>query len=209
MTTNYEYMVIAPSHMCPRRIQNNGASSMFDNCLIHQIDGLANWSGDIPLWISTAHELNLHVFWMISDWSFNNKDIFDLQKLNCDDLFLPGKRGSPGNIVKELRNKENTKFLVNHTLKIIDKLISDFPNIKLIFWCLYTRTKLHKSDMYDEYGYDEMCQRYPNNYVDIDLYLHSENITFDKCVVDNGGHPSYQGYSILKKIFSTYENIIE
>ena len=46
-----------------------------------------------------------------------------------------------------------------------------------------------------------MCKRYPNNYVDIDLYLHSEN-TFDKCVVDNGGHPSYQGYSILKKIFN-------
>lgn len=202
MTTNYESMIIAPSHMCPHRRKMNNACVMFDNCLIHQIDGLANWSGDIPLWLSTAHELNLPVFWMISDWSFNNKDIFDLQKLNSDELFLPGKRGSAGNIVKELRNKENTKFLVNHTLKILDKLISDFPNVKLIFWCLYTRTKLYQSNMYHEYGYDEMCKRYSNNYVDIDLYLHSENITFDQCVVDVGGHPSYQGYSILKKMFT-------
>lgn len=200
--TNHCNMVIAPSHMNKDRINKNRANEMFENCLIHQTEGLANWSGDIPIWMTYARDKKLSVFWMISDWSFNNKDIFDLQKLNSDELFLPGKRGCGGNIVNELRTTENTKFLVNHTLKIIDKLIFDFPNVKLIFWCLYTRTKLHKSDMYDKYGYDEMCERYPNNYVDIDWYLKKNKVTFDKCVVDSGGHPNQQGYFILKNIFN-------
>jgi hypothetical protein len=61
MTTNYEYMVIAPSHMCPRRIQNNGASSMFDNCLIHQIDGLARFKvGLVSFFFIKKYYLSLY-----------------------------------------------------------------------------------------------------------------------------------------------------
>jgi len=202
MTTNCKYVVIAPSHMLQYRLETQSACSLFDNALIHAREGLANWSASIPTWMTRAYELNLPIFWMVSDWSFNNKDIFDLQKLGPTELFLPGERGHGGNIVRELRTKRNTSFLVNHTLDIIDIIIQTFPHVRLIFWCLYARTKIKNSNMYDVCGYDMMRQRYPHHCVDIDWYLKREKTTFDRCIIDDGGHPNYNGYSILNKIFA-------
>jgi hypothetical protein len=56
--------------------------------------------------------------------------------------------------------------------------------------------------MYDVCGYDMMRQRYPHHCVDIDWYLKREKTTFDRCIIDDGGHPNYNGYSILNKIFA-------
>jgi len=201
--SNFKCMVISPSHLMQYRIKAQLACSLFENVLIHAREGLANWSAIIPIWMSRANEIKIPIFWMVSDWSFNNEDIFDLKKLGPNELFLPGERGQSGNIVKELRTTENTEFLVKHTLDIIDHIIQKFPHVRLIFWCLYARTKIRKSNTYDAaYGYDAMRQRYHNNCVDIDMYLKSENTTFDKSIIDDGGHPNHKGYSILRNIFA-------
>jgi hypothetical protein len=202
-------MVISPSHMLQYRIKAQFACSLFDNVLIHAQEGLANWSAIILIWMSRAIELNLPIFWLVSDWSFNNEDIFDLQKLGPNELFLPCKRGYPGNIVEKLRTRENTSFLVTHTLKIIDHIIQKFPHVRLIFWCLYTRTKIRKSAMYDVYGYDAMRERYPYNCVDIEMYLNREKTTFDRCIIDEGGHPNHKGYTILNKIFACESSLVK
>ena len=79
---------------------------------------------------------------MVSDWSLGNNDLFQLKALDRNQVFLPGVRGNC--IMKELRTTEHSQFLAEHTMKIIDHLTCTYPNIKLIFWCLYTRTKHYK-----------------------------------------------------------------
>lgn len=195
------YGVVAPSHMTYENLRNMNSEENFENTLTYSIDGLANWSESIPLWIRSITELQLPVIWMVSDWSFNNVDIYELAKLKENQLFLPGARGTKNNITPELRTVENARFLVQHTLRVIDYIISEFPNIKLVFWCLYMRTKCRKSVTYPEdCGYDAMRRRYPRNAVDIDSYLRN-GVSFEDCISDEGGHPNSFGYSLLREIF--------
>ena len=143
---NYKYGVIAPSHMATDQLLLQKSDVLFEDVLIYSIHGLANWSQIIPVWIKSITENNLPAIWMVSDVFLNNKDIHKLQKMEEGKLFLPGARGQSGNIVHELRTIDNCIFLSNHTMKVIDNLISIFPEIKLCFWCLYMRTKCRSSD---------------------------------------------------------------
>ena len=178
------------------------ADNLFESVRIYSINGLANWSHSIALWIEEIIKKDLPVIWMVSDVFLNNKDIDELRKLDEGRLFLPGARGEPYNIDQKLRTIENCRFLSNHTTKVIDHLISRFPQIKLCFWCLYMRTKCRTSTTYPiECQYETMRARYSNNTIDMDWYLQRAGMRFEDCVKDEGGHPNRIGYLLLREMF--------
>lgn len=199
----YKYGVIAPSHMATDSLLLQKSDVLFEDVLICSIHGLANWSQGIALWIKIMTENNLPVIWIVSDVFLNNKDIHELREMDEGKLFLPGTRGEPNNIVRELRTIDNCRFLSNHTTKVIDYLISIFPEIKLCFWCLYMRTKCRSSDTYPiDHKYEAMRLRYPKNTIDIDWYLQRAGIRFEDCINDEGGHPNRIGYLLLREMFA-------
>lgn len=199
----YKYGVVAPSHMATDLLLLQKSDVLFEDVLIYNIHGLANWSQSIPVWIKSITENNLPAIWMVSDVFFNNKDIHKLREMEEGKLFLPGARGEPKNIVSELRTIDNCRFLSNHTMKVIDYLISIFPEIKLCFWCLYMRTKCRSSDTYPiDHNYEAMRLRYPKNTIDIDWYLQRAGIRFEDCIKDEGGHPNRIGYLLLREMFA-------
>lgn len=199
----YKYGVIASSHMATDSLLLQKSDVLFEDVLIYSIHGLANWSQSIPVWIKSITENNLPAIWMVSDVFFNNKDIHKLREMDEGKLFLPGTRGEPNNIVRELRTIDYCRFLSNHTTKVIDYLISIFPEIKLCFWCLYMRTKCRSSDTYPiDHKYEAMRLRYPKNTIDIDWYLQRAGIRFEDCIKDEGGHPNRIGYLLLREMFA-------
>jgi hypothetical protein len=97
--------------------------------------------------------------------------------------------------------KHHIELLGNHSLKVIDVIISKFPNIKLIFWCLYKRTKANKNSSYPKYlFYDVIKERYKNNILDIDLFTTPE--AFNLKILDEGGHPNKEGFILLDNIIN-------
>lgn len=198
-----KYGLVAPSHFAPDSLWKGMAENLFESVRIYSIHGLANWSHGIALWIEEIIKKDLPVIWMVSDVFLNNKDIHELRKMDDGQLFLPGVRGQPDNIDQALRTIENCRFLSNHTTKVIDHLISRFPQIKLCFWCLYMRTKYRSSITYPiECQYEAMRTRYSNNIIDIDWYLQRYGVKFEDCVRDEGGHPNRIGYDLLMEMFA-------
>jgi len=199
ITNHHNSCIIGPSHMLESNISKQGARKLFKDYNIFAQAGLANWSDIIPKYVKEAHKKNLEITWVVSNYLFNNDDINLIKELPTGNLFLPGARGSPGNICQGLMETEHVVCLASHTIEILDYIVEHFPKIKLVFWCLYQRTRnnLSKSIPYD-YSYASMMNRYPNNAVDIDIYLKANNLQFSDCIIDGGGHPNYNGYTILK-----------
>ena len=88
-------------------------------------------------------------------------------------------------------------------LKVIDFIVSKFPNIKLIFWCLYKRTKSNKNSSYPKHlWYDSIKERYKHNILDIDLFTTPED--FNSKILDEGGHPNKKGFILLDSMINGY-----
>jgi len=196
--------VIGPSHLVSDMIASQNAQELFENYDIFGIHGLANWSDVIPKYLKAAHEQGFEITWVVSNWLFNNQDINLIEALPVDTLFLPGTRGSRNNICRELMETKHITILASHTIKILDYIVERFPKIKLVFWCLYQRTRntVSTSIPYD-YSYDAMMNRYPDNTVNIVEHLIENNSKFSDCIIDAGGHPNYEGYTILKHCISS------
>jgi len=148
-----------------------------------------------------SNNINNNVFWIVSDYKFNNFDypkILDMQIRN--ELFLD-TIGHPGNVSRDFLENHHIEMLGNHSLKVIDFIVSTFPNIKLIFWCLYKRTKVNKNSSYPNHlWYDTIKEKYKNNIIDIDLFTTPEN--FNLKILDEGGHPNKYGYILLDNMIN-------
>jgi hypothetical protein len=202
MVLNY---IIGPSHIhssitfqIDEEITNK---ELFNNCILDGYCGIPIWSNHIYNCINNNVNINNNVFWLISDYKFNNKDytqILDLQ--NKDELFLE-TIGHSNNVSIEYLDYEHIELLGNHSIKVIDYIINKFPNIKLIFWCLYKRTKVNKNSSYPKHlWYDVIKEKYKNNILDIDLYTNPEE--FSLKILDNGAHPNKEGFILLDTIIN-------
>ncbi len=197
--------IIGPSHLGPPFIDiikteiENG--QIFNDCILDPYIGIPNWSSTIFDKLNEHSFKNANLCWIVSDYKFNNFEYDKIVELqNKHQLFL-NTLGYAGNISKEFMETHHIELLGNHTLRIIDYIIEKFPNIKLIFWCLYKRTKANKNSSYPaDLWYDAIKKRYKNNICDIDLYISAEN--FNNLVIDEGGHPNKDGYLLLDKMIA-------
>jgi hypothetical protein len=172
---------------------------LFNNCILDAYRGIPIWSKHIYNCISD--NINNNVFWIVSDYKFNNLDypkIVDMQMTN--ELFLD-TIGHPNNVDSNFLENHHIEMLGNHSLKVIDFIVSKFPNIKLIFWCLYKRTKANKNSSYPNHlWYDIIKEKYKNNIIDIDLFTTPEN--FNLKILDAGGHPNKDGFILLDNMIN-------
>ncbi|WP_149026406.1 hypothetical protein [Acetobacter aceti] len=108
--------------------------------------------------------------------------------------------GFPGNVDKNFMDTQHISTLGFHSLNIIDKIIKYFPNIKILFWCLYVRSRLNNSSYPNWLKYKSIKNRYMKNIIDIDRFTSPE--VFSTFVKDLGGHPNRFGYYFLDEIIN-------
>jgi len=191
--------IIGPSHLTEKYISLITDPNMFSNCIIEGHKGLPIWSRHILKSINEHDILNNQIFWMVSDYKFNNFDYSHLVKSN--DLFMD-VIGYVGNISRDFMEKKHLYFLAKHSLKVIDFIIQHFPKIKLIFWCLYKRTKVNKNSSYPKFAwYDSIKERYKDNIIDFDLFTNPEE--FSTFIIDESAHPNLQGLMLLDRMISS------
>ena len=200
-----EIYVLGPSHIHSEytEIIKDEVEShvLFNKCILDGVRGLPNWSSYINNTCTTHKDKPL--IWIVSDYKFNNHDYPILKELPQSNLFLD-VMGYPGNVNCDFMSNEHITFLAKHTQKVIDYIVSTYPHIKLIFWCLYKRSKGRNSSYPIEYQYDAMKNRYAENIIDIDLYT-SPNTFQTVLTRDEGGHPTREGYMLLSRMIT--ENI--
>lgn len=201
-----ETYILGPSHLHKdflKQIEEEiKLEILFKNCILDGNCGLPNWSNYIPKTIEENEDKNM--VWMVSDWKFNNFDYPEILKLeNSDNLFLDS-RGYAFNVDKDFMESHHIETLGDHSIKIIDYIISIRPDIKLIFWCLYMRTRVNEKSSYPKHlWYDKIREKYKNNIIDIDLFSNSND--FLSKTLDAGGHPGKQGLELLDSmIISTF-----
>jgi hypothetical protein len=203
MAKNY---IIGPSHIhsdFTRQIKNEIDNKiLFDNCILDAYRGIPIWSRHIFNSINKNVQLNNNICWIVSDYKFNNfnyPEIINISKTN--ELFLDDI-GYPGNVSKQYMEPHHIDYLGKHSLKVIDYILEQFPNIKLIFWCLYKRTKANTNSSYPKYlWYDEIKEKYKNNIIDIDLFTNPND--FNLKILDEGGHPNKAGYILLNNMIKS------
>ena len=195
--------VIGPSHIHRKFLMQIRAQirskELFENCKLEGYKGLPVWSRHIYETIKKQTELGNDVIWMVSDYKFNNYDYPILKETHAP-MFLD-TLGRGCNVSKDYMLPEHITVLGNHSLKVIDYIISEFPNVKLLFWCLYKRSRANNSSYPRHLWYDEIVKRYSHNVIDIDNFTTPEE--FDKCTRDKGGHPTVDGYKLLDKMIKS------
>ncbi len=162
--------------------------------------GVPNWAMQLHSWIAEKYKKENTVVWIVSDYRFHNYEYNELINLPAGQLLYDSPNYVRNPIDKDYMTPMHTEFLVNHTLKIIDTVIAKYPNIKLIFWCLYKRTKANTTSSYPSYAwYDEIKKRYANHIIDIDNYTTPEEFN-TSLICDESAHPNRAGYLVLDKM---------
>ena len=171
--------------------------TLFNNCILNGIRGLPNWSNIIIDSFSLNAKSNL--VWIVSDYKFNNFDYPTIFKMQSSaDLFL-NVVGYPGNVDRAFMEPHHIEVLGNHTLKVIDYIIDKFPHIKLLFWCLYKRTKVNTNSSYPSHlWYDSIKEKYKSHMIDIDDFTTPAD--FASLLRDEGGHPNKNAYILMDKM---------
>jgi len=193
--------VIGPSHIYNSFThiikEEIDSGILFKNCILDAYPGLPNWSDQIPKQL--AKESFSSRVWIVSDYKFNNFDYDKILNLGPD-LFLPTV-GRAGNVDRNYLEPYHIRTLGDHSLKCIDYIIERFPDIKLIFWCLYKRTKVSKTSSYpSDLWYDSIKIRYSRNIIDIDCY--TDPVSFDQMTIDLGGHPNKAGLKLISDMIT-------
>jgi len=148
------------------------------------------------------------VVWCVSNWFFGNKDVDRLRALqggsSAWDLFLWSDFYA-GNVRRDLITPANNDLLVDHSLRCIDFILDEMPQIKLLFWCLAKRTfnKQGRSKQIPAHGqYEALLRRYPEN--TLDVLKHHDKDDFDRvCCQDRSGHPTLAGYKTISQLLES------
>ncbi len=169
--------------------------TLFADCILDGYPGLPNWSKYIDPLIEDHTRKGHTVVWLVSDYKFNNSDYEALVKVPPGQLLLD-TIGKPNNVSTNYCTPEHITCLAEHSLANIDAIVRKYPAIKLIFWCLYKRTKANANSSYPRpYWYDTVKTRYPVNIIDIDAFTNPH--IFNACIRDEGAHPNKAGYVLL------------
>jgi hypothetical protein len=173
------------------------SGAIFGGCLLDPHRGLPIWSSYIPKAIEENSKSGREIFWIVSDYKFNNFDYDKIAKIDGG-LFLD-EMGYPGNVSTDYMQPHHIEVLGNHSLRVIDYMIGKHPDIKLIFWCLYKRTRANSGSSYPRHlWYDEIRKRYSENIIDIDSFETPDG--FNASIVDEGAHPNRDGYILLDRM---------
>lgn len=200
--------IVAPSHLHSTFMESSVSDDFTTNGVIPISSlGPPNFSFTTKNALEKAYsftqkDIGSKMVWMVIDWRIGN---YDIGKIKQDKLELffdtPAK---PSNIDASFINEENDTYLINHQLRVIDKVIHEYPDIKLIFWCLYFRTKVCNTNIPQFGRYDEIMNRYKNNTIDISKITNTMSVNDVKLLYkDAGGHPSISGYRILLDLIRT------
>jgi len=193
---------IGPSHIHPE-FTSVVTDEITDGILFRDVHldgnrGLPNWSRYIDKMIEEKTSEKKNIIWMVSDYKFNNSDYLSIKALQGrDELFLD-VMGHPGNIDRTLMGPEHIEVLGRHTIKILNYITSRYRHIKLIFWCLFVRSKCNSSSYPSYLWYDTIKNYYWENTIDIEQFISVEG--FKECIFDEGGHPNKKGYELLDKM---------
>lgn len=196
--------IIGPSHIDNcflEQIQTEIDNEiLFKDCIFDSYVGLPNWSRNIETQI--IEKMKHHnIVWLVSDYKFNNHEyekILELEKNN--ELFLD-TQGFHNNVRPELQRDFHIQTLGNHSLHVIDHIIKICPNIKLIFWCLYKRSRVNKSSYPEHLWYNSIKDKYHNNIIDIDAFTNPKE--FDNGTQDSGGHPNKKGFELMSRMIES------
>lgn len=192
--------VLAPSHLHEEytsQLSSDEYKELFDGMLIDPFRGIPNWSSFIPEMLQTQHDKGNKLVWMVIDWKANNMDYNSIKESN-DPLMRVPTLGYAGNVDFNLIGPEYMKFLGEHSMRIIDDIIARFPDIKLVFWCLYMRSRANVSSYPQEVQYNAIREKYKNNIIDIDDFTTPEEFRNNVC--DRGGHPNKEGYKVMSRV---------
>lgn len=189
--------VIGPSHIhsdythqIKEELDNK---TLFNNCILDPYRGLPIWSNHIVRKLEENKAKDNKLVWIVSDYKFNN---FDYDKIRATNELFLDSLGYPGNVDSNYLQPHHIELLGKHSLDVIDYIIKQYPEIHLIFWCLYKRTKVNTNSSYPSHlWYDVIKIRYANNIIDIDDFTNEEE--FSKGILDEGGHPNKDGFILL------------
>ncbi len=175
---------------------NASAKSLFGpNVVFDGHCGLPVWSSHILPRITDNVGKGRDAIWLVSDWKFNNKDYDALQHSFFIDTF-----GHANNVSRDYMESHHMNFLAHHSLQVIDHVIAAIPSVRLVFWCSYMRTKANKTSSIPTWAcYDAIVEKYRDNAIDIDMYTTPGEFNA-RMIVDNGGHPSAEGYKMLARM---------
>ena len=189
--------VIGPSHVHASIMSENDRRLCYGNDVkIEAHCGLPVWSSRILPALREHAEKGMRVVWIVSDWKFNNRD-YDVIKRDDAPLFLD-TLGHANNVDNRYMSKEHIEVLTRHAMRCIDHVVKALPQVRLVFWCLYKRTRAYgSSSSYPGFAwYEETIRRYRDNVIDVDD--HTTPHAFNACLVrDEGGHPSSAGQKVL------------
>lgn len=194
--------VIGPSHIHPDHLSDNDRIH-YGNMILEPHCGLPVWSSRVPQAFSEVGK-DMKLVWIVSDWKLNNIDydtIVEMKKHPNKETISPhlDQLGHRGNIMRDKITPAHIEVLSKHGMRCIDSVIERFPNVKLIFWCLYYRTCKGSKSIPTFAQYDAIIERYHANAINIDDYIAREQF-ISHMIVDNGGHPSAAGHELLGRM---------
>ena len=163
--------------------------------------GMPVWARHIRQAIAAQVAQGRDVAWMVIDFKSNNKDYARLREMQDGAELYLDVMGHPDNIDRELMGPEHIEMLGRHSLRVLDAAVQEFPGLKLIFWCMFMRSKCNASSYPDYLQYDALRQRYANNIIDIESFVTPPQ--FRELVTDEGGHPNAAGFLLLDKMLKT------
>lgn len=220
MTGRPQAIVVGPSHLIDEFVGRQAWIERFASAGVQRfaLPGLPNFSNAARDLLQEASRAAAAarfptgaLVWMVSDWRFANYHVDVIRERGLglgsgSELWFDAP-AKPCNIDEKYFGLQNDVDLVNHQLKVLDHVVEQYPGIRLLFWCLYVRTKVHEASSLPAFAhYDSIRERYLGNAIDLDRYVkrHTERTGADAGALfaDAGGHPSSSGYEVICEILA-------
>ena len=197
--------LVGPSHIHDDYIwqvkAERARGELFAGMTLDAHRGMPVWARYIRNAIAENVARQHDVAWMVIDFKSNNKNYDQLCEMQGGEELYLDEMGHPGNIERHLMGPQHIEVLGRHSLRVLDKAVADFPRLKLIFWCLFMRSKCHESSYPRHLQYDAIRERYAGNIIDIEEFVTVE--AFRGMVKDLGGHPNAAGFALIDKMLRT------
>lgn len=176
--------------------------------------GLPVWSSRVPAMLREQATAGRRIVWVVTDWKANNSDYatFDaFEKGGAEGggpTFLD-RLGHAGNVSHQYTSPACIDLLARRAMRAIDEVVAELPQVRLVFWCLYKRSRAclaevppHASSYPRFAWYDAVVERYRANAIDMDAYTTPEAFNREM-TTDAGGHPSSAGHELLSRMIAS------
>ena len=191
--------VIGPSHIHASILSASDRDRYYGDVKLEAHPGIPVWSSRILEALQEHAALGMRIVWIVSDWKLNNSDYNVIKNDGCPTLFIE-TLGRKGNVASNYSSPMHIETLAQHAMRCIDRVIEILPEVRLIFWCLYKRTRTTDASSYPIGAqYKSMVSRYAQNVIDIDEFTTPSDFN-TRLTVDSGGHPSSAGQAVLSSM---------